>query len=177
MRARGTSGARPPGSADRTLWQRCQEVEASPDESGRFLDLAGFADHRLDDDDNERVAALLAGDFDAAEDVAAARSLAGTMLPDVDERMIARATALADEPGDVALIIAFPPPRHQRGWRGAANWSSLAAAIAFACWFGFDLGAGLPSALLGHSGGDPSLSEFLDPSPPPFRDFGEGGRT
>jgi anti-sigma factor RsiW len=177
MRARGTSGARPPGSADWTLWQRCQEVEASPDEGGRFLDLAGFADHRLDDDDSERVAALLASDPDAAEDVAAARRLAGATLPDVDERVIASAAALADAPGDIALIIAFPPPRHQRGWRGAANWSSLAAAIAFACWLGFDLGSGVPSALLGHAGGDSSLSEFLDPSPPPFRDFGEGWRT
>jgi len=176
MRAQGTSSARPPGSADRTLWQRCQEVEASPDESGRFLDLAGFADHRLDHDDSERVAALLASDPAAAEDVAAARSLAGATLPEVDERVIARAAALADEPGDIVAVIAFPPPRRQR-WRGAANWSSLAAGIAFACWIGFDLGSGVPSALLGHSGGDSSLSEFLDPSPPPFRDFGEGWRT
>jgi hypothetical protein len=176
MRARGTSSARPPGSADRMLWQRCQDVGASPDESGRFLDLASFADNRLDDDDSERIAALLAGDPVAAEDVAAARSLAEATLPDVDERVIARAVALADEPGDIALIIAFPPPR-RRHWRDAANWSSLAAAIAFACWIGFDLGSGVPSALLGHSGSDSSLSEFLDPSPPPFRDFGEGSRT
>src|SRR5580704_6253409 len=120
MRARGTSSARPPGSADRMLWQRCQDVGASPDESGRFLDLAGFTDNRLDDDDSERIAALLASDPVAAEDVAAARSLAGATLPDVDERMIARAVALA-EPSDLAAVIAFPPPRGRR-WRDAANW-------------------------------------------------------
>jgi hypothetical protein len=176
MRARGTNGARPPVSADRTLWQRCREVEATPDESGRFLDLAGFADNRLDEDESERVATLLKSDPDAAEDVKAARSLAGATLPDVDERVITRATALANEPGEGALVITFPlSPR--RRWRDAANWSSLAAGIAFACWIGFDLGSGIPSALLGHSGNDSSLSEFLDPSPPPFRDFGEGWRT
>jgi anti-sigma factor RsiW len=179
MRAQGTNGARPSGSADRTLWQRSQKIEASPDEAGRFLDLAGFADHRLDDDDSERVAALLALDPIAAEDVAAARRLAGVELSAVDERVIARAAALAEEPNELALVIAIPPRRHRHAWREAASWSSLAAAIVLACWLGFDLGSGLPSALLpfAHSVGDASLSEFLDPSPPTFRDFGDGWRT
>jgi len=173
MRARGTSGARPPGPADRDLWRRSQETEASRDEIERLLDLAGLADNRLDEDDAARVAALTAHDSDAAGDVAAALALADAAYPAADERVIARAAALVDETGSGARVIAFRAPRPAaKPWYGAATWSTLAAAIAFAGWLGFDLGSGLsnfPSP--SRSPDDVSTSEFLDPAPLLLRDF------
>ena len=145
MRARGTSGRRPPGSPDRALWRRSRETEASPDESERFLDLAGFVDGRLDEDDRARVGALIAGDAAAAADTAAAVALLALPMPSVSERSIERAAALVDLAAPRGEIVSFPPrPSPHRLWRGTARWSSLAAAIVIAGWLGFNLGSDLP---------------------------------
>ena len=177
MRAKGTDGARPSKLPDRELWRRSQVNEATLDEAERFLDLAAFADNRLDDDETERVAALIARDADAAADVAAARALAKT-VPIADEILIARAAALI-ESGPIALVIAFP--RRQAApipWYAAASWSSLAAAVVLAGWFGFDLGSGISGfpPPLGRADGA-TASELLDPAPPLVRDFVEGWQT
>ena len=50
MRAQGTSGA----PSDREVWRRSQDAEATPDETSYLLDLAAFADNRLDDDETAR---------------------------------------------------------------------------------------------------------------------------
>jgi anti-sigma factor RsiW len=177
MRAKGTNGAQPPGPPDRELWRRSQAIETKLDEAQRFLDLAAFADGRLDDDDTARVAALIAHDPDAAADVAAARALAGIATTSADERVFLRAVALVDEPaggsGPSAQVIAFPPrQRIVRPWYSAATWSGLAAAIVCAGWLGFDLGSGLSGfASVGRAPDDQSASEFLDPAPLLLRDF------
>ncbi|HEV2301909.1 MAG TPA: hypothetical protein VGR91_10110, partial [Stellaceae bacterium] len=66
-------------AADRALWRRSLATEAPPDEAEHFLDLAAFADDRLDDDERERVAALLTPE--AAADVAAARAPLAAAAP------------------------------------------------------------------------------------------------
>ena len=38
----------PGGSPDPTLWRRGRDAEIAPEEAERFLDLAGFAEGRLD---------------------------------------------------------------------------------------------------------------------------------
>jgi hypothetical protein len=161
------------------LWRRSQEIEANPDEAERFLELAGFAEDRLDDDDTARIAALIALDADAARDVTAARALADAATAPADEHIICRAAALVGEAGPSALVIAFPPRPHvvARPWYGAATWSGLAAAIAFAGWLGFDLGSGLSSsASLTRPSDDQSASEFFDPAPLLLRDFTDNSR-
>jgi anti-sigma factor RsiW len=171
MRARGTSGANPP---ERELWRRSQGIEAPFDEAEYLSDLAAFADNRLDDDDTARIAALIARDPTAAEDVAAARALAAVEMA-ADERVVTRATALIDGARPEALVLAFapPPPVARRPLYSAATWSSLAAAIAFAGWLGFNLGDGLSSTSpVARSGADLSTSEALDP-PLLLRDFTE----
>src|SRR5258707_4431643 len=75
-RGDGTSGPPPAAASDRALWQRSATAETVEDEGERFLDLAGFADGRLDPDESERVAERLARDADIAADVAAAPGLA-----------------------------------------------------------------------------------------------------
>jgi hypothetical protein len=180
MSGKGRSGVGPTGSQDRELWRRSQSIEAQPDEAERFLDLAAFAEHRLDDDEAARVAALIAQDGDATADVAAARALAGVAVPAADELVVARAAALVAEQAleseitAVAQVIAFPARRQvvRRPWFSAARWSGLAAAIAVASWLGFDLGSGLYNfGAPPRSADDVSANELLDPAPMLLRDF------
>lgn len=178
MRARGSSGQYPP---ERRWWWRGQEVKANPAETDRFLDLAGFVDGRLDNGERERVAALIAADPTAAADAAAARVLIAATLPTVSNEIVARAAALAD-PAQPTLaggeILAFPrrlPPPRLRAWTDAARWSGLAAAIAVACWLGFDLGGDLPGiASITRPSDELGAAELIDPAPLALRDPSEG---
>jgi anti-sigma factor RsiW len=174
MQGKGTDGIGPPGAPDRELWRRSQDMDATSDEADRFLDLAAFAENRLDDDETARVAALIARDPDAAKDAAAARDLAVATLDPADAGVIARATALVDAAGPSALVIAFPPrPRSVlQSWFSAARWSGLAAAVVLAGWLGFDLGSGLSNfGAPPRSPDDTATNELFDPSPLLLRDF------
>jgi len=97
-------------SSDRALWRRSCLTDAPEDEASRFLDLAAFADGLLEPDDHDRVAALLACDPVAANDVAAAGVIDRGVQepPGRVERVIARACAASPEATD-ARVIAFPP--------------------------------------------------------------------
>ncbi len=179
MRDRETSGT----PADRKVWRRSREVEIVPDEAECLLDLAGFADNRLDDEDGARIAALIARDSAAADDVAAARSLAGaTMLP-ADADVVARAEALVEAPGDAAArpeaeLIAFPArPPTARPWYSAATWSGLAAAVVLAGWLGFDLGSGILRSPVVTTVDDAGSSELIDTTPLLLRDLTENSQT
>lgn len=174
MRAQGTSGA---PRRDQELWRRSQDIEASLDETENFLDLAAFAENRLDDDDTARIAALIARDAAMAEDVAAARAPTAVEMVAAED-VIARAAGLVAGGRSEAMLIAFPAPWPARKpWYGAATWSGLAAAIAFAGWLGFDLGSGLSNTpLLSRGGDEPSASELLDPAPLMLRDFTENSQ-
>ena len=134
-------------SADQDLWQVSRDADAPNDDAARLLDLAAFADRTLDEDDEERVAAWLALDPDAAADVAAAQMLAGSVTPDASTE-----------------IITFPR-RWAANWNGIAQWGSVAAAVMVAGWLGFNLGT---DAWSGYSQvsqpGDDTLHELLDPS-------------
>jgi hypothetical protein len=174
------NGAHPPGPADRELWRRSLTAVAARDEAEHFLDLASFADDRLDEDAAACIAALIASDRDAAEDVAAARSLAAVAPPAADERIVARAIALAATDADAdAAVIAFPPrPRVViRSWFSAASWSGLAAAIVLAGWLGFDLGSGFyDGRMVVRSADEAPSSELIDPAVPLMRDFTENSQ-
>ncbi|HTW52513.1 MAG TPA: hypothetical protein VME45_11560 [Stellaceae bacterium] len=179
MRAKRLSGTRPPGLSNRDIWRRSHEIEAPADGAAQLLDLAAFADNRLDDDDTARVAALLAGDADAAGDVAAARLLADATMEAAGPEIIDRAAALVGEEPAEARVIAFPTRAAMpRPWFSAARWSGLAAAMVLAGWLGFNLGSGLPGiAPAGHVTDEASAAELFDPAPPLIlRDFGENSQ-
>jgi anti-sigma factor RsiW len=173
MRAQETSGA----PSDREVWRRSQELETTPDEASHLLDLAAFADSRLDDDETARIAALIERDTDAAEDIAAARTLASATMLAADADIVARAEGLIGEALPEATLIAFPArPVVVRPWYSAATWSGLAAAIVLAGWLGFDLGSGISSSpVFSRPADDASASELLDPSPM-LRDFTENSQ-
>lgn len=184
MRGDDTSWKAPTLSPDRGLWRRSRMVDLTPDENERFLDLAGFADGRLDPDDRDRVAEWLAKDPIAAEDVATAR--AGAAPEAMPEALVARAVALVAG-GDLwpDNVVAFGPRHHERPGRygpslvGAARWGSLVAAMAVAGWLGFTLGmdASLSFAQSRQGGDNGFLSELLDPSTGLMGDLTEGTRT
>jgi anti-sigma factor RsiW len=178
---------RPDPLSDRRLWQRCRMIDAPEDEAARFLDLAAFAEGRLDADEQDRVAALLAADPGAAADVRSARSLDGTEEGSADlEPIIARACAIfpdADHPNADqwrGQIIALVPRRSRRPLvQSFAQWGSIAAAIAVASWLGFAMGSDASLALSNpHQPSDVGfLPELFDPASSLLRDLGEGLRT
>jgi anti-sigma factor RsiW len=179
MRGDDTRRMPPDGLSDEGLWQRSRVTDIVETEAERYLDLAGYADGRLDPDDRERVAEWLASDPVAAGDVAAARvSPLPAALP---ETAIARACALVD--GDQpqrATVIPFRS-RQRFGSRlhGMVRWGSLVAAMAVASWVGFTLGmdTSLSVAQVRQTGEDSFFGELLDPSADLTRDLTEGTQT
>jgi anti-sigma factor RsiW len=169
-------------SPDRAIWQRCCTTDAPEDEAARFLDLAAFADGRLETDERDRVAALLAADPAAATDIAAARALAGRIAePPVGlDRIIARACAIL--PGNSTAtgeVLAFRPPgQRRRIVHGLTRWASLAAAIAMASWLGFAMGSDTSLALSqpGAAVDASFLPELFEPGTGFLRDLNEGLR-
>jgi anti-sigma factor RsiW len=178
MRAQGTSDSRRADLTDREVWERSQKTEVTPAEAERFLDLAGYVDRWLDEDERECVAALIARDADAASDAAAAKALRANMMLPVSDATIARAVALAEAPASGSEVLPFPVARREwRTWRGAASWSSLAAGILLASWLGFNLGSDLPGVTtVSHPYDDVSTSELLDPAPLMLREFTDGSQ-
>lgn len=171
-------------SFSRQLWQGCRTMDAAEDDAARFLDLAAYAEGRLDSDDEERVAAMLAADPGAVADIAAARAFAGPAeaFAPVDERMIERAAALvqpteAQRSRVIAFRVAGP---HRRNLHGVARWGSLAAAIVLACWLGFAMGADATLALgpSNRAGGeDALLPDLLDSSTGFLSNLTDGPQT
>lgn len=163
------------GRTARALWLRSRETDAPEDEAGRLLDLAAFAEGRLDDEETGRIAALLAADADAASDVAAAR--ASSLPPFAEgaaiERVIARARSLPTVPAPRSrgvLLFVRPALLRRAAVRGMAQWTSLAAALAMVGWLGFAMGSHTSLAL-----GQPSqpsfLNQLIDPDTGVLRDF------
>jgi anti-sigma factor RsiW len=166
-------------SSDRDLWRRSCLIDARDDEVARFLDLATFAEGLLEPDEHDRIAALLAGNPSAMDDVAAARGLRSEELPARLERIIARACAISTEEPN-SRVIAFPrPTRGQRIVHALAQWGSLAAAIVVASWLGFAMGSDVSRTLRGPlpSSEASFLPELFDSGSGFLRDLGEVSRT
>jgi len=176
----GTGGEAPAEAADRALWQRSVTAETVEDEAERFLDLAGFADGRLDADERDRIADRLAQDPDASADVMAARALAdGATSETLPAHLVDRACTLVDEP-ERGQIILFPGLRlSSPTLPGIARWASLAAAVMVASWLGFALGTDF-SVYFGQTdqaSEDGFLRDMLDPSTVFLRDLTPGSQT
>lgn|SRR6266550_4899216 len=180
-RGGGTGGEPLAEAADRALWQRSTTAETVENEGERFLDLAGFADGRLDPEERDRVAERLARDPEAATDVAAARTLAGRGAASeaLPAHLVERVCALVPEP-ERGRVILFPGLRlSSPTLPGVAHWASLAAAIAIASWLGFALGTDF-SAYFGQTdqaSEDGFLRDMLDPSTAFLRDLTPGSQT
>jgi anti-sigma factor RsiW len=167
-------------NADRVLWRRSRMIEAAEDENARYLDMAAFAEGRLDPDERERVAEWLQSRPDAAGDIAAARALAsGAPYESLPETAVARACAIAGGtgPSRPSSVVAFRPRADRRPVLGAvAQWGSLAAALVVAGWLGFTLGMDT-SGMMTRNGAGPDdgiAQELFGSSPGLFRDLTGG---
>lgn len=169
-------------AADRALWRRSRDADAPADEAAHFLDLAAYAEGRLDTDDDARVAALIAADPTAAGDVEAARALAAAVAPPPPglERIVARAVRLVAKTPE-RRVIPFAPAR-RRPLYAVAQWASLAAAIVFASWLGFAMGSDFSHAYSNSQaeqaiGDEGYMPELLDPSTGFMRELAEDLQT
>lgn len=178
------SGRMPPAElTDGALWRRSQATETAVADAERYLDMAAFADGRLDPDDAERMAAWTAADADMAADVVAARALAGDASHPAADAIVERAAALVGGGAKSARIIPFPQPVRPPGgfaggFGGVARWASLAAAMMVAGWLGFTLGVDTSHSLAGSGQGDDGfLHELFDPSTGVLRDLTEDAQT
>lgn len=173
-----TSGESLPNSSDKAIWQYCQATEIEPDEAERLLDLAAFADARLDPDEHDRVAALLMADIEIAGDIAAARALATAPPAAADEAAIVRAAALvADPPESRGQVVPFRGrARPAQSLFMLARWGSLAAAVVMACWLGFALGSDASVALsqINQSNDENFMGDLVDPSGGVLRSISDG---
>ncbi|MGH7036919.1 MAG: hypothetical protein ACREE4_23825 [Stellaceae bacterium] len=166
-------------AADRAVWLRSLATEAPGDEAERFLDLAAFAEGRLEDEEAERIAALLAGDPQAASDVAAARAPVPSLADSAAvTRAIARACALVtvSAPEHGRLLLFARPALRRRAVRGVAGWAGLAAALAVVGWLGFAMGSNA-SLALGMPSQPSFLTQLVDPDTGILRDFNAELRT
>jgi anti-sigma factor RsiW len=165
----------------RLLWQRCRMIDAPEDEAARFLDLAAFAEGSLDEEEQDRIAALLAADPDAAADVAAARSLGSADQGSAGlERLIAQTCAIVpDEAPERGRVLPLARQGRRRVVQVFVQWGSLAAALVVASWLGFAMGTDTSLALSEpRQPSDASLlPDLFDPATGFLRDLGEGLRT
>ena len=181
MRTDEERDGRPSAASDRWLWQRCRTTDAPEDEAARFLDLAAFADGRLDVDERDRVVAWLADDPEASADLNTAQVLGDRGGPSEElERVIARACAISPEMRPAGgRVVVLAQWRARRLVHDLAQWGSIAAAVALASWLGFSMGSDTSLALTALQ--PPSETSFLpdlfDPAPAFLRDLGEGLRT
>lgn len=175
MRAKGAGGVAGAGTSGWSVWRRRSAV---PDEAELWLDLAAFADGGLGARDRKRVEALLREDPDAATDVAAARALGRGVALSASGATMARAIVLFDQQTRVVQPeTAMPGSLQLPRWRGAASWSSLAAAVVLAGWLGFGLGSGMLEPSSGRLFEDAMTGGSLDAAPALVRDFNEGWQT
>jgi anti-sigma factor RsiW len=180
MRTNQEPEQRPDSVSDRLVWQQSGQIDVPEDEAARFLDLAAFADGLLDAEEDERVAALIAADPDAAADVLAARSTTGLDHASAElERVVTRALAILPEaPSPGGRVIPFVPRLRRPLVQHVAQWGSIAAAIAVASWLGFSMGSDASLALsTPRQSSEASLPDLFDPASGFLRDLGEGLRT
>jgi anti-sigma factor RsiW len=166
--------------ADQILWQRSRMIDAAEDDGARYLDMAAFAEGRLDPDERERVAEWLQSHPDEAGDIEAARALAsGDPTQALPETSVARACAIIGGagPGRRGSVVAFRAREGRRPVLAAvAQWGSLAAALVVAGWLGFTLGMDASGMLARKVPGadDGAAQELFGSSSGFFRDLTGG---
>ncbi len=156
--------AGPMDSADEAgLWRRWRSAADDGLAHGTGPDalaLAAHAEDRLAPEATAAVAAWLADNPQAAQDVLAARQVRDGALPPAPEAIVARAAALVG--GDAQVLAFRPRTSRPRRWRGAVGWGAIAASVLVASLAGFATGNDTFATLAGRA--NASLSqELLDP--------------
>jgi anti-sigma factor RsiW len=159
-------------AGDAALWQRWR-LQARPATEAAALDLAAYAEGRLDESQAAPVEDWLFTQPEALAELAAARAAAeAEARPEAPEGLIARAAALVETPSATVVLFrrAAAPPLPS--WRMAVAWAGIAASLFATSMVGFSIGN---SAYLNFAGtGQPAvespLRELLDPPSAIFGD-------
>lgn len=150
------------------LWRRFRALEAAAgtpktaaSDERAMLDLAAYADGRLDEAAAERVEAWLAAHPEALDDVGASRSIGDAVAP---LQVIERAAALTSDDPAGAQIIPFRRPAARAYWRLHVARVAVAACLVLTGLIGFTLGSSVYSNLFPSSSGSVSGELFDQPS-------------
>jgi hypothetical protein len=121
---------------DRLMWQRwragANATSAAPD----ALQLAAYAEGRLDETDAEAVENFLAAYPDALNEIVAARAAIETPAIGASDDIIAKACALVPM-RETVVPLRRPAVR----WHNALAWGSIAASLVAASFVGFTAGS------------------------------------
>ena len=159
-------------AGDAALWQRWRpEARAAAGEAAA-LDLAAYAEGRLDEAQAEPVEAWLFAHPDGLVELAAVRAAAVAPLPQATEAMIARAAALIAPAA--ATVVPFRARRiaSRPSWRMAMAWGGIAASLLATSLVGFTIGNSAYLTFVGASppAAESTLHELLDPPSAIFGD-------
>jgi len=159
-------------AGDAALWQRWRLQAHSAAGDAAALDLAAYAESRLDEAQAEPVEAWLFANPEALAELSAVRAAAVEPLPQAPEAMIARAAALVAPAA--ATVVPFRP-RHaapRPSWRMAIAWSGMAASLMATSLVGFTIGNNAYLTFVGTDQpvAESTLHELLDPPSAIFGD-------
>ncbi len=136
-------------ATEAALWRRFRALERADanQEAPTALELAAYADGRLDESTVERIEAWLHGHREVLDDIIAARS--GHELPAPHE-VVERAAALVGSDPAGARIIPFRrPAAPSYGWRVHMARIAVAASLVLTGLIGFTLGTESYASLFG----------------------------
>lgn len=150
------------------LWRRFRALETTaglpsataPDER-TTLDLAAYAEGRLDEAAAERVEAWLAAHPEALDDVGAVRSIGNAVAP---PHVIERAAALISNDRANAQIVPFRRPAARTDWRVHITRIAVAACLVLTGLVGFTFGTSVYGNLFPSSSDSVSGELFDQPS-------------
>ncbi|MGH6968696.1 MAG: hypothetical protein ACREEL_08160 [Stellaceae bacterium] len=127
------------------LWRRFRALDRTlrnkaADDVGTVLNLAAYAEGRLDEAAAETVEAWLAAHPEALDDVAAARGPGDAVA---SQRVIDRAAALVAGDPAGAQVVRFRRPAASYAWRVHLTRVAVAACLVLTGLVGFTLGSGV----------------------------------
>lgn len=127
---------------ERALWRRWRQVAAGNAATPDALDLAAYAEGRLDEAEAMAIETWLAAHPEILADVQMARVLAPAPSDTSHAAIVAKACALVTgsrlTPANSNVV---PLHRGMAAWRSALAWSSVAASLVAASLVGFTMGS------------------------------------
>lgn len=128
-----------------TLWRRFRALDRTvrdqaADDANTALDLAAYADGRLNEATAEAVEAWLASHPEALDDLITVRGAGDAIAP---QRVVDRAVALVSGDSADGRVLPFRRPAVTYGWRVHMARIAVAACLALTGLIGFTLGSGV----------------------------------
>ena len=124
---------------ERLMWQRWRAGARAASPAPDALQLAAYAEGRLDETAAEAVENFLAAYPDALNDIAAARTAIETPAIGASDDIITKACALVPARNTRETVVPFRGATVR--WHSALAWGSIAASLMAASFVGFTAGS------------------------------------